>query len=147
MFNNVMKKVGKTNALENQPVSTWIDTGWDGYSSGGTAGHLRIRRLVVWSLVPTVCMLNVLGEDTNPKLLSNALIRVWTLLFVRLFPSFPCLKMAVLIFVKESLSWLTEWSHCQLVACSLWMWLFRMVSDYLELNRYSKSTLYQVPPL
>lgn len=54
-----------------------------GRSSGGRAGPLLTGRLAVESQAPPVCMANVLGEDTNPMLLTDAFIRVWMCMNVR----------------------------------------------------------------
>lgn len=47
-----------------------------GCSSRGRAGHLLIRSLMVQSLATAVCMPSTVGQDTNPKLHSDASIGV-----------------------------------------------------------------------
>lgn len=53
------------------PVSTG-----SGRCSGGKAGHLLIGWLAVQSLAAPVSMPNILGQDTNPKLLSIRIMNV-----------------------------------------------------------------------
>lgn len=52
---------------------------WGGWILGGRAASLLIRMLVVQSLATPVFMPNILGQHTNPRKLSDASVRLWTL--------------------------------------------------------------------